>query len=78
MQQAWNGEQQYLFVEAAMSLPNVAYKCMDFDVMFEALQFKSPGIQLRLEIGGKDTAGNASELSNYTAIRCLQHQFKFS
>ncbi len=52
-QQAWNSEseQQRFFVEAAMSLPNVAYNCTDFDVVFEALQFQSAGIQQRLQIG---------------------------
>jgi hypothetical protein len=52
-QQAWQSqsEQQRFFVEAAMSLPNVAYNCKDFEVVFEALQFQSAGIQQRLQIG---------------------------
>lgn len=52
-QQAWQSqsEQQRFFVEAAMSLPNVAYNCTDFEVVFEALQFQSAGIQQRLQIG---------------------------
>jgi len=52
-QQAWNSEseKQRFFVEAAMSLPNIAYNCTDFDMVFEALQFQSAGIQQRLQIG---------------------------
>ncbi|WP_306519903.1 class I SAM-dependent methyltransferase [Rheinheimera sp.] len=52
-QQAWQSqsERQRFFVEAAMSLPNVAYNCTDFEVVFEALQFQSAGIQQRLQIG---------------------------
>lgn len=52
-QQAWgsDSERQRFFVEAAMSLPNIDYKCSDFDAVFEALQFQSAGIQQRLQIG---------------------------
>ncbi len=52
-QQAWDSdsERQRFFVEAALSLPNVAYNCTDFEIVFEALQFQSMGIQQRLQIG---------------------------
>jgi hypothetical protein len=33
-----------------MSLPNAAYNCTDFEVVFEALQFQSVGIQQRLQV----------------------------
>jgi len=51
-QQAWQSEseKQRFFVEAAMSLPNVGYNCTDFDLVFEALQFQSAGIQQRLQV----------------------------
>lgn len=51
-QQAWHSEpeQKRFFVEAALSLPNIAYNCTDFDVVFEALQFQSAGIKQRLQV----------------------------
>jgi hypothetical protein len=45
-----DSEQQRFFVEAAMSLPNVAYNCTDFDVVFVALQFQTAGIKQRLQV----------------------------
>ncbi len=51
-QQAWHSEteQKRFFVEAALSLPNIAYNCTDFDAVFEALQFQSAGIKQRLQV----------------------------
>ncbi len=51
-QQAWRSkaEQNRFFVEAALSLPNIANNCTDFDVVFEALQFQSAGIRQRLQV----------------------------
>jgi hypothetical protein len=45
------GHKQRFFVEASMSLPNVVYNCTDFELVFEALQFQSAGMQQRLQIG---------------------------
>ncbi len=51
-QQAWRSkaEQNRFFVEAALSLPNIANNCTDFDVVSEALQFQSAGIRQRLQV----------------------------
>lgn len=51
-QQAWQSdtEQQRFFVEAALSLPNIADNCTDFDAVFEAMQFQSAGIKQRLQV----------------------------
>lgn len=51
-QQAWRSkaEQNRFFVEAALSLPNIANNCTDFDVVFEAVQFQSAGIRQRLQV----------------------------
>jgi SAM-dependent methyltransferase len=51
-QQAWQTEpeRQKFFIEAALSLPNVAYNCTDFDTIFEALQFQTVGIRQRLQV----------------------------
>lgn len=51
-QHAWQTEPERnkFFIEAALSLPNVAYNCTDFDTIFEALQFQTVGIRQRLQV----------------------------
>ena len=51
-QQAWKSEaeQQRFFIEAGLSLPNIAIGCRDFDEVFNALQFQVLGVKQRLQV----------------------------
>ncbi|MDP5149658.1 HNH endonuclease domain-containing protein, partial [Rheinheimera baltica] len=51
-QQAWQSEaeQQRFFIEAGLSLPNIASGCRDFDEVFHALQLQIIGVKQRLRV----------------------------